>query len=201
MEKLENENRGIYCYDENSFEAYYSKISDYYTEMEYKGYLYDGIFIEMEEGYEKEVLKSLICEYPATNYYSHDFAYVLNRGFNQKFYTLVIIVTVICAIVYGISLCSVLGGNIKNNANKVLDFVNYYVNIGIKNMYIKRCYKFILFNYLIDFIVALIAIKGKDMEKFTTLAVLCFVFIVQVPTAIVIGKVKKKFMERNINDC
>ena len=194
-------NRGIYCYNGNTFDEYYNKTKKYYNDMLYKGYLYDAIFIETEKGSEKEVLKELICNYPASNYYSHDFAYILNRGFNKTFYIAITVTTIVCSALYGASLSMILGGHLRNSVNKVNDYVNYYIDINIRNMYMRKYKYFIVMNYLINILVGIFYIRKKDIESIASVAIYLFIFIVQIPSVLVLMKNSNKLMERNINDC
>lgn len=196
-----NDNLGIYCFDEVTFDSFYNHLKEYYNSTIYKEYCFESLLIVTEDGYEKEVLEELICEYPATNFYSYDFAYVLNREFNRVFYLLLLVVVIVCSVLYGASLSMMLGGHIKKYSNKIYDFSNYFVNLNIRNMYIKRYKLFIVGNLIISFILVAIVVYIKDMENISILAIAFYAIIVQIPSLMVIIKNTRQHKERNINDC
>lgn len=196
-----NNNLGIYYFDEGTFDSFYNHIKEYYNSTIYKEYSFESLLIVTEYGCEKEVLEELICEYPATNFYSHDFAYVLNREFNKVFYLLLLVVVLICSILYGASLSMMLGGHIKKYSNKIYDFTNYYVNNNIRNMYIKKYIFFIVVNLIISFMLAMLLVFIKDLENISILAIYFYAIFVQIPSLAVVIKNKSQSRERNINDC
>lgn len=197
----ENDNHGIYCYDPETFEAFYKHMKEYYEQTSYKDCLYEGMLLITDSGAERGLLEELICKYPATNYYSYDFSYILNRGFNRVFYVLVVIVTIVCALLYGGSLCMALGGHIKSMHNKVNDGAYYVMNLSVRDWYFHKYFVFIAGNSICSALIVVIFALVKKPETVTLIAMFIFVMLVQLPTVIVLIKQRKKLWERNLNDC
>lgn len=195
------ESHGIYCYDEGTFPQFLEQMKAECAETIFQYTLYDAMILVVEDGKEQKVLNGLLCEFPATNYYSFEFAAALKRTLNRMFYVALLIVTIVSSLLYGGSLNTALWSNVRGKHNKVEDYVNYYVNREIRRRYYQRYLTFLFVLYGCEAAILLGFVLRRRPEAVTVVAMIFFAVIVQIPGIIMAIKQKKELWEKNQNDC
>ena len=122
---------GFNKYNELTFDQSSKEQISYNLEINYRNpYNPKNLFINIEDGYEKEVLNELVIDYPANNYDSYKFSYYIQLENNKKMLRFTYLVNVIISVILSIIVFFLIKKqfNLYESYTKFYD--NYYIEEG-----------------------------------------------------------------------
>lgn len=167
---------GYFVYDKKGSKEKINDIRNYLESEDY--YISNGLhntIIYTKEGCEKEVLNTLICEYPAENYISVEFQNSHKSETNKIGNIILCVVNLIFALLSAVVIISTLYKAIKLHKNKATAYDNYFC---LKNRTL-TLYKWCgLYLYIVIFLIVFMVVFVKFRYLCLYMLIYPFVFCV-----------------------
>ncbi|WP_193708397.1 ATP-binding cassette domain-containing protein [Alkalibaculum sporogenes] len=143
---------GFFTYNNSNYDNKISNIMNYLTSLDATNINNPrNIIIYTKKGYEKTVLDYLIKEFPANNYYSHEYAVTFSKQYNSQLSKIMITINLIFSIIIAIAFFLLFNKQMKLYRIKMKNIDNYYILNNLTN-------KMYLVAHLLQFAITVIGI-------------------------------------------